>query len=331
MPAPSVVAFTAQPSGTGRHFDLGGPCEASHTGETHQQLVERLRRVHLTGAEEEKLRKDRDWLALIEAAKREVRDNCSVPYRWESLFMVLVEAHLYREAIQILEEMEARGFPMPHLSLSKSGAGFLESGEFNATRPGARFAQEESDMQRLLRTADAALKSMPEKDRPPELYKSIGACPFECCTYGEWGTEEAIQLHEAIGSTKIIAEVPAGHRVVALTGEVWLEPEPYVALKENGVLKPGDVIFFLDYEGEGAWNLWFKGSLNPKLAFNDVPHMFLYEECTSNNQGPRACSLRKLYPEKKFRYEWWVKVRTPDGKEGWVVNTGQFSNTDSCA
>jgi hypothetical protein len=41
------------------------------------------------------------------------------------------------------------------------------------------------------------------------------------------------------------------------------------------------------------------------------------------------CSLRKLQPEKSFRTEWWVKIRYA-GKEGWVLNTGQFDNVDPC-
>ncbi|HYR89834.1 MAG TPA: hypothetical protein VE422_37520 [Terriglobia bacterium] len=98
---------------------------------------------------------------------------------------------------------------------------------------------------------------------------------------------------------------------------------------DNGLLKAGDVIFFLDYLGEGQVNYWYDGSFNPELELDGL-YTYAYENCQANNPIAGACSLRKLHPEKKFLNEWWVKIRTSAGKEGWVVNKGQFGNTDAC-
>ena len=143
-------------------------------------------------------------------------------------------------------------------------------------------------------------------------------------------TRSAVQLLESIGSATVVAEIPADARVDGVTGEVWVEPQPYAVLRDNGLLKAGDVIFFLDNLGEGHVNYWYKGSLNPELELHDGLYSYTYENCQANHVVAGACSLRKLHPEKKFLNEWWVKIRTSDGKEGWVLNKSQFSNTDAC-
>jgi hypothetical protein len=137
-------------------------------------------------------------------------------------------------------------------------------------------------------------------------------------------------LLESIRSEKVVARVPAGARVTGVTGEVWVEPQPYAVLRDNGFLKGGDVIFFLDNLGEGHVNYWYNGRLKPPLGITDGLYSYTYENCNSNNVIAGACSLRKLYPEKKLATEWWVKIRTADGTEGWVLNTGQFDNIDAC-
>jgi hypothetical protein len=171
---------------------------------------------------------------------------------------------------------------------------------------------------------------MTDTDRPPNPYRHEGACPFECCTYREWRTRSAVQLRESIDSPTIVAEVPAGVSVAGLTGEVRLEPEPHAVLQDNGALKAGDVIFLLDNIGEGYVNYWYHGKLNPELGINDGLLIFSYDNCQSNQSVLNAsCSIRKLRPGKTFMNEWWVKIRY-QGKEGWVLNTGQFDNVDAC-
>ena len=243
--------------------------------------------------------------------------------------MALVNGHHYTEAVQVLNDMATRGFPMPHAVVSKADPSFLASNEFKESAKGIEYAARENEIQRAMRMAENELASMTDKDLPPQSYRHAGACPFEGCTYREWKTRSAIQLQESIDSPKTIAEVPAGVSVLGLTGEVRLEPEPYAVLADNGALKAGDVIFFLDNIGEGHVNYWYHGKLNPELGVGEGLHYYSYENCQSNAARMKAaCSLRKLRPGKTFINEWWVKIRF-GAKEGWVLNTGQFDNVDA--
>jgi hypothetical protein len=77
-------------------------------------------------------------------------------------------------------------------------------------------------------------------------------------------------------------------------------------------------------------NYWYRGKLNPDLGLNEGLLFYSYDDCQPNTARMRgACSLKKLRPEKTFMNEWWVKIRY-QGKEGWVLNTGQFDNVDAC-
>jgi len=299
-------------------LDLGGPC--SETPQT---------RLALTGKQEADLRKAKNWNALIEGAKQNVRDLCSNAYRWGNLFNAFVDAHRYTEATQVLNEMKTRGFPLPFATLSKADSGFLSGEEFRRSSLGLEFEARSREVAETMRRAESSLSSMDAKDLPPSLYTEKGACPFECCTYRKWKTTKPVQLLESIRSSKVVATIAAGVSVQALTGQVDVEPVPYVALEDLGVLKAGDVIFFLNNLGEGYVNYWYNGKLKPELGLDDGLLFYTYENCTQNS-GPGSCSLRKLHPEKEYRNEWWVHLRTANGKEGWVLNTGQFDNMDAC-
>jgi len=141
-----------------------------------------------------------------------------------------------------------------------------------------------------------------------------------------------VKLRETIDSGKIIGEIPPGSPVQALTGEVRVEPEPYAVLQDNGILKAGDVIFFLDYRGEGHINYHYGGKLNPELGIDPALVAYTTENCNANaaRGGKDPCWLKKLRPDKTFLKEWWVKIRMANGKVGWALNTGQFENVDAC-
>jgi len=299
--------------------DLGGPCSQG-------LLNDRLR---LSGKQEEDLRKAKNWDALVEGAKQNVRDACSIPYRWANLFRVLVDAGRNSEATQVLTEMKGRGFPLPFAVLSKADAHFLSDEDFRQSSVGLEFEARSKEIAETMRRGEASLSSMTKAELPPDLYRSEGACPFECCTYRTWKTTEPIELLESIRSTKVVAMIAAGVSVKALTGIVDVEPEPYVALENLGALKAGDVLFFLDNLGEGHVNYWYNGKLKPDLGLEQGLLFYSYENC-NENAGPGSCSIRKVHPEKEYRNEWWVHIRTTDGKEGWILNTGQFDNVDAC-
>src|SRR5437773_1218518 len=143
---------------------------------------------------------------------------------------------------------------------------FLASVAFRGSTVGSEFSAREKEFDGALRRAEAKLLAMTGQERPPNPYRSQGACPFECCTYRQWKTKTVIQLRESIDSARVVAEVSAGSWIQAITGDVYVEPEPYAALESHGRLNAGDVIFFLDNRGEGFVNYWHDGKLNPDVG-----------------------------------------------------------------
>jgi pentatricopeptide repeat protein len=323
-PSQAVVAPATEPPpqssppSTSPEFDPGGLCLEKDP----------RRRLPAGYPREEELRKAGDWEQLIEAMEALVRDNCDIPFRWAGLFKALADGGRSTDALRVANEMTRRGFPPPHAVVAKTAIQFRESEEFRASPLGTEYARREGEIQQVLKRAEENLAGM-GTDLPPKIYRSLGACPFECCTYRKWKTEKPVRVQESIQSPAIVAEVPAGADVTGVTGEVHVEPEPYAVLENNGVLKAGDVVFFLDYEGEGYVSYWYKGKIKPDLGLDDGLTSYTDDECLPGRQKG-ACSLRKMRPGKKFLTEWWVKIRSSDGKEGWVLNTGQFSNVDRC-
>jgi len=312
-------APTQAPATISTTFDLGGPC---HEPPPYRPLA-------LTGKDEDELRNAKNWDALIEAAKQNVRNFCSNPYLWQQLFEALVDGHRYNEALQAMGEMRTRQFPLPSAFLSRVDPAFLNSELFKNSKAGAEYAATNAELNDRVRGAEQKLSSMSKHDLPPSIYRNVGACPFECCTYRQWKTKTAVQLRESIESSNIVAEIPAGVSVLGVTGEVRVEPEPYVVLEDVGRLKTGDIIFFLDNRGEGYVNYWYEGKLNPELGLDEGLWLYTDNECSAS-RSKGACSLRKLKPGRKFRNEWWVRIKPSNGKEGWVLNTGQFDNMDAC-
>lgn len=315
-PAPAAKPVDLAP------FDLGGPCSGPGA----------YGPMALTGKREEELRANRQWDDLIDGLKKNIRNACAIPYRWQTLFATLVEADRYGEAVQVLAEVKGRGFPFPHAIVSQVDRGFLESEVFKNSSAGMEYWKREAEVQDIMQRAEQRLAAMSSKELPANPYRSAGACPFECCVYRDWKTRSAVQLRESIESAKIVAEVKAGVTVNALTGEVRVEPEPFAVLQDVGILHAGDVLFFLDNRGEGFVNYWYDGKLNPELGFDEGLHFFRTDSCQVNlvQGGDDPCWLKPLRPDKTFASDWWVQIRTREGKTGWVLNTRQFDNTDRC-
>lgn len=59
-------------------------------------------------------------------------------------------------------------------------------------------------------------------DRGPTLpYMDYGACPFECCTYGQWTAHEPVAVHTAMDAkSPLIRTLRTGERVRARSGVV---------------------------------------------------------------------------------------------------------------
>ncbi len=144
---------------------------------------------------------------------------------------------------------------------------------------------------------------------PPNPYTDKGACPFECCTYRDWKTIEPVVLLDKPDGKKKIAGVPAGIAVRGLTGEVISTPVGVIAKQayQGSPIHIGNSFYLLHRQGEGFWLVWFK----EKTYSVEL-------DPGSSIEGPPSDG------------SWWVNIRLPDRKSGWVLENGQFSNMDAC-
>lgn len=143
---------------------------------------------------------------------------------------------------------------------------------------------------------------------PPNPYVDKGVCPFECCTYRDWTTKTPVTLLDRPNGSATVTTVAAKTVVRGLTGDVHSTPLRIVAshsYPESPIAK-GDVFYALHYSGEGSWAVWYNGKVvGVELDDADAD-------------------------EKKVNAKWWAKIKTKEGKIGWVEVRSQFGNQDDC-
>lgn len=166
----------------------------------------------------------------------------------------------------------------------------------------------------------------PIPEPPPELgsvYVDVGACPHECCTYGQWTAMRSVVLYDAIGSSQPVATVGPGEEVAAETGEVHTTPQPIRVLVEHTLadassppktVRPGDVVWGLTTLGEGFVTIWHDGAVYRDSA------LFRFEgNCAEPTT--EGCWGEALAP---LHGTWWVKVRKLDGSTGFTNEPDSF-------
>lgn len=153
---------------------------------------------------------------------------------------------------------------------------------------------------------------------PTKIYIIEGACPFECCTYREWGVvnDAQLYLYKSVESEKIVI-ANSGSTVQALTGDVHVIPLKLFMTSDYGIHHAGDTIWLLNYLGEGNYRAWKNGDyISFELPFSPYG-------------GKRLLTWGEIDGE--YNMTWWVKIRTQDGLVGWTHQVENFSNQDSCA
>lgn len=157
---------------------------------------------------------------------------------------------------------------------------------------------------------------------PPIPYIDEGACPFECCAYGEWTALEEIAVYGARDATsKRKFSIRKGAKVQALTGAVVTTKPGRVEILEDMHLgaklnvKRGDIVQILHYLGEGYVLFWYGGEVVEEelvagvfLAKGAQPRMKVLEWATT---------------------VWWIRVRDAKGRTGWV-NKAAFEGMGRC-
>jgi pentatricopeptide repeat protein len=270
--------------------------------------------------------KAREWDRAVVLAKEDVRAGCNIEFRWDGLVNALLSAHRLAEASSVLQEMDARGFDLNPAVLGEyfpEIVNFMESKEFGASPLGLKYKPLEniSDERRI--KFQEELSRMPASEKPPDNYVAKGACPFECCRYGNWTVLEDMNLVSSPGSSRVVGRARKGSRAVGLTGEVHLRPEPVVVLA-GGDLPKNSIAFILDNLGEGYGYVYTRG----KVVVVQT-HLSYAKYCFRPSED---CWGETLLPSKERKEQiWWVKVRLPNGIVGWTDKTDNFGDKDGCA
>jgi hypothetical protein len=210
---------------------------------------------------------------------------------------------------------------------------FMESKEFGASPLGLKIKRLENISDERRTKFREVLSRMPASEKPPDNYVAKGACPFECCRYGNWTVLEDTDLVSSPGSSRVVGRARKGSRAVGLTGEVHLTPEPVVVLAAPeppmGVLTADElpknsIAFILDYTGEGYSHVYTHGKV-----VDVQTHLSYAKYCY---RPSKDCWGETLFPsEGKKEQIWWVKVRLPNGIVGWTDKTKNFGGQDACA
>ena len=162
------------------------------------------------------------------------------------------------------------------------------------------------------------------QERAPDTLVDEGACPFECCQYGDWTATRATPAFESPDDgAKQAAVIPPGAAVTALGGFVRTVGQPFVVARAHGPYKPGDTLMVYTYQGEGAFKVWHKGrQFTEDLGFSPYGGTG-GQRCT---EAPTCWGslARELQPH------WWAKVRLADGRVAWVRGSDDFQGQDAC-
>jgi hypothetical protein len=155
---------------------------------------------------------------------------------------------------------------------------------------------------------------------PPDVLVREGACPFECCTYGEWTSTSAIPLFAAERDrSQVVDTIPAGATFTALTGNVHVVGLQLVILTDTlriwtsavdgntspsgeREFLPSDTLVVLDHVGEGFYNIWHDGEVRQVEWF--------WWERQDGSSPARVVGDQET--------EWWVRAETGDGAVGWI-------------
>jgi hypothetical protein len=155
------------------------------------------------------------------------------------------------------------------------------------------------------------------------VYVDKGACPGECCWYGEWFAIATMPLIASPSDPTVVADIHRGERVMALTGEVHTIPSRFIVKKPRPPYKVGDIIIVYTYLGEGFFRVRHQGRIfEENLGFSPWSS-FADNRC----QDSMDC-FGQLTTE--YRATWWIQIRTQGGVTGWTDKADRFSSDYGC-
>lgn len=151
-------------------------------------------------------------------------------------------------------------------------------------------------------------------------YIDKGACPGEGCRYGEqWVAAKTIHVFQVPQqAATTVATIEEGETVRTLTGEVHTVPGRFLVRRHQDGFAPGDEVLVYTYLGEGRFRVRHNGALKV-VDLNFGPW--------GSSNGTRCEKNEKRCwgtLQEDLRFDWWVRVRTASGLEGWVRGDSDF-------
>ena len=323
--AGGLIALIATKAAFG--FELGGPC-IDPNARTAADFVTELR--ELMHPQRQAL-KAGDYSTAIRLQKVIVRMQCQNDYRWLYLAELLLDAKRYREAVEVLSVLYDRESNRIEERLAQEQHKFhvlLGRPEFLDSELHARIAKNEAKFRERHRLFASRLARLDATARPPTHYVAKGVCPFECCQYGNWSVSKTMPLYDRPHGTMVVARAVEGEKVIGLTGEVHVLPAPIAVLVPVKSYQPtlsvtkGEIVFQLDYLGEGFAHMWRSGTITEMEVSGVVK---TYCPFPSQDCWGEYISGEPLESD----YAWWVKIRLPDGNVGWTKEIN-FDGVSGC-
>ncbi len=294
-------------------YDLGGPCKDSGSYEPSRRDIDR----EVTS---------KNWIRAIELSKLSVRNMCTNQYRWYELGEMLIAAGKEAEVIQMLNEMLHRGFDVKpsDMRYQPELVSFLQTKRFRESKVGKNIAAALKTMEIRRIEFRKKLKELASSGTPRMNYVAMDVCPFECCAYGDWNTTVSTDLVDRPKGTDLVATIPDGVKVTGVTGNVYLRPLPLGIIHDHPPFSAGDLIFLLNYMGEGYYAYWWDGEISKAEIYSIATK----EDCI---RPTRDCWVITIDQNTSSDSDWWVKIALPGGGFGWTNQTKNFSGIDLCS
>ncbi len=142
---------------------------------------------------------------------------------------------------------------------------------------------------------------------------------------GKWISNERLKIFASPSDSIVIGALSKNQKFYALKSEYHYYQIPYARIENvysndfkdcpNPPFKIGDLVYLLNAEGEGVWNVIHEDKLT------HITCSYEPEKASLTKSGYDGCnnvSARIIDETEEFIY--WVQIKTLEGKKGWIKN-----------